>query len=379
MRKYYPHSLLHFEDFGVTNARRLLYKYRNQHAVFNDDIQGTGAVTLACVMAAIGVTARCRNQAQNNDSELKDTLSHQRYVIFGAGSAGMGIAVQLRDAMVVSDNVSKEDANRKFWMVDREGLLYQLDGTPREMGQEDDARAEFIRPAEEAWGDHVDASAEKPHISLLDVVKKVKPTVLIGCSTAAGAFTEDVVKEMLNGLEDGARPIIMPLSNPSRLVEAKPKDLLEWTKGKALVATGSPFDSVSMTVDGKDVEFQIAECNNALIYPGVGFGAILAKSKRLTDTMLMAGAHRLAALSPAIHQAKGDGYDGASLLPDFGDAPRVNFEVGVAVAEQAAKEGNAEADGVDGNEWPSCREQAAEKVWVPLYGEYIYDQDGMKE
>lgn len=207
-------------------------------------------------MAAIGVTARCRNQAQSDDGKLKDTLSQQRFVIFGAGSAGMGIAVQLRDAMVVSDDVSQEDANRKFWMVDREGLLYQWDGTPKETEQKDDMRAEFIRPVEEAWGDHVDASAEKPHVSLLDVVKKVKPTVLIGCSTAAGAFSEDVVKEMVNGLEDGARPIIMPLSNPSRLVEAKPKDLLEWTKGKALVATGSPFDSVSMTVDGKDVEFQ---------------------------------------------------------------------------------------------------------------------------
>ncbi|CAA7263476.1 unnamed protein product [Cyclocybe aegerita] len=362
VRKHYPHSLLHFEDFGVKNAHRLLDKYRETHAVFNDDIQGTGAVTLACIMAAVGVSRRSRaafkassasSSSSTSQSISKDRLSDQRFVILGAGSAGMGIATQIRDAMVAADGVSRAEANSRFWMVDREGLLFEKEDNQAELQAMDVRKREFVRPSEERWDlvglarDAEDETIEwegvDPHVkkdaptsqvqaagkldrdiewegidpnsqttaspsshprspgdpvSLLHVVKEVRPTVLIGCSTASGAFNKDVIQAMLAGTEEGARPIILPLSNPTRLAEAVPEDLMHWTEGRALVATGSPFPPVKMSVEGKDVEFKIAECNNALIYPGLGFGAILAQSKRITDTMLIAGAKRLAALSP---------------------------------------------------------------------------------
>ncbi|KAF9258271.1 hypothetical protein L218DRAFT_877508 [Marasmius fiardii PR-910] len=333
VRKHFPNSLLHFEDFGVNNAHRILERYRDVHSVFNDDIQGTGAVTLACTMAAIGVT--------------KSKLSDQRFVIFGSGSAGLGIAVQIRDAMVSIDNISEEEANSKFYLIDKQGLIKKSLPNVRE-----DLK-QFVRPDEE-WGDSTG------EIGLLDVVKKVKPTVLIGCSTKGGAFTKEVVQSMAEGCE---RPIIFPLSNPSKLVEVDPKDANEWTGGKALLATGSPFPPAKMP-NGKD--YIIAECNNALIYPGLGFGSMLSESRRMTDTMIIAGARRLAALSPALKDPD------AALLPDFGDAPDVNFEVGVAVAEQAIEEG------VAGVKWKKeeVRERAKEKVWKPVYGEYEFDENG---
>ena len=190
-------------------------------------------------MAAINVNFH------QSKSKKENKLSDQRYVIFGAGSAGMGIAVQLRDAMVTADGISREQANSKFWAVDKEGLLYERDASTKNM---DKYRSDFIRSAEEGWGSSGD-------ISLLEVVTKVKPTVLIGCSTAPGTFTEEVVKAMMQGLKEGTSPIILPLSNPSRLVEAKPMDILHWTNGKALVATGSPFGTVKMDVGGVEKEF----------------------------------------------------------------------------------------------------------------------------
>ncbi|KAL0571642.1 NAD-dependent malic enzyme, mitochondrial [Marasmius crinis-equi] len=336
IRKHFPNSLLHFEDFGVTNAHKLLQRYRDEHSVFNDDIQGTGAVTLACTMAAIGVT--------------KTKLCDQRFVIYGAGSAGLGIAEQLRDAMVSTDNVSEEEANSKFWLIDKHGLIRQSLADVRE-----DLK-KFVRSDEE-WKDFAGNGKE---IGLLDVVKHVKPTVLIGCSTHGGAFTKEVVQAMAEGCE---RPIIFPLSNPSKLVEVDPKDANDWTKGKALLATGSPFPPAKMP-NGKD--YVIAECNNALIYPGLGFGSMLSQSRKMTDTMIIAGARRLAALSPALEDPD------ASLLPDFGDAPEVNFEVAVAVAEQAIEEG------VAGVKWKKeeVRERAREKIWKPVYGKYEYDEHG---
>jgi malate dehydrogenase (oxaloacetate-decarboxylating) len=203
--------------------------------------QGTGAVTLACIMAAIGISSRSSKSGQGK------RLSDQRYVILGAGSAGMGIAVQLRDAMVADDGVSRAEANRRFWLVDRQGLLYDSSTALLLLSQTDSAdRREFIRPLSESWEELVEGEET---IGLLEVVRRVKPTVLIGCSTAAGAFTEDVVKAMAAALQEedpGARPIITPLSNPSRLVEATPENIIHWTGGRALVATGSPFDSVHM-------------------------------------------------------------------------------------------------------------------------------------
>ncbi|KAH9486018.1 putative NAD-dependent malic enzyme 2 [Psilocybe cubensis] len=372
VRKYHPHCLLHFEDFGVTNAHRILDRYRDTHAVFNDDIQGTGAVTLACIMSAIRVSSRGRESAS---SPTKKKLSDQRYILFGAGSAGMGIAVQLRDAIVSADGLSRAEANRLFWMIDRVGLLHE---NLRDQSVTEHTR-EFVRPADEGWGE------DEEHVSLLQVVKKVRPTVLIGCSTSAGAFSKEVVEAMMDGLDEGAHPIILPLSNPSRLAEAVPKDLMHWTNGRALIATGSPFESVKMKVDGKDMEFFIAECNNALIYPGLGFGSILSNSRKVTDTMLIAGAKRLAALSPAISSTDDGEYNGASLLPDFGDSPQVNFEVGVTVAEQAVREGTSTADwsGSTDEEREKAvqevRRRAEKMVWVPIYPEYIYDPSGLND
>ncbi|KIJ66543.1 hypothetical protein HYDPIDRAFT_86829 [Hydnomerulius pinastri MD-312] len=339
IRKHHPHSLLHFEDFGVANAGRLLDKYRKDHSVFNDDIQGTGAVTLAALMAAIGVT--------------KTKLSEQRYVVFGAGSAGLGITNQLRDGIVHADGTSREEANKKFFLVDRFGLIKSSLGSDKIRS----AVQEYVRPDEEWGGVPIN---ERGEVELLEVVRKVKPTVLIGCSTKRGAFTEKIIKTMKETCE---RPIIFALSNPSHLVEVDPKDANEWTGGKALLATGSPFPPAKMP-NGKD--YIIAECNNALVYPGLGFGAVLCKSRRMTDGMIIAGAQRLASLSPALKDPDD------ALLPDFEEAPRANFEVAVAVAEKAFDEGIADVNW--GKE--ETRARAEEKQWEPVYGKYEYDPQG---
>ncbi|KAJ3826878.1 hypothetical protein F5880DRAFT_1541401 [Lentinula raphanica] len=343
VRKHFPHSLLHFEDYGVTNAQRLLKRYRDTHAVFNDDIQGTGAVTLSTLMAAVGVT--------------KSKLCDQRIIIYGAGSAGLGITKQLRDAMVSIDNISIAEANSKFWLIDKHGLITESLPDVRE-----DLK-EYTRKDDE-WREFRTSQSgdEMSEIRLLDVVRKIQPTVLIGTSTHAGGFTREVVESMAAGCE---RPIIFPLSNPSKLVEVDPKEANDWTKGKALLATGSPFPPAKMP-NGKD--YIIAECNNALIYPGLGFGAMISNSRQMTDTMIIAGARRLASLSPALQDPDD------ALLPDFGDAPAINFEVAVAVAEQAIEEGSA---GVDWKK-EEVREKAREKLWQPVYGEYVYDEDGEK-
>lgn len=223
VRKYYPHSLLHFEDYGVTNAERILERYRDTHAVFNDDIQGTGAVTLSTLMAAIGVT--------------KSKLSDQRVIIYGAGSAGLGITKQLRDAMVNTDNLSVQEANSKFWLIDKHGLIKESLQDVR-----DDLKEYARKDAD--WEEFQSGS----EVTLLDVVKKIKPTVLIGTSTHAGGFTKEVIQTMAAQCD---RPIIFPLSNPSKLVEVNPKDANDWTNGKALLATGSPFPPAKMP-NGKD-------------------------------------------------------------------------------------------------------------------------------
>ncbi|KAG8717903.1 NAD-dependent malic enzyme, mitochondrial, partial [Ceratobasidium sp. 394] len=289
----------------LTNAQRLLEFYHDKHAVFNDDVQGTGAVTLACLMAAVGVT--------------KSKLSDQRIVVFGAGTAGLGITRQIRDAMVTIDKITREEANKKFYLIDKQGLVKtSVQGGVRQ-GLE-----EFTRNDDEWTG-----IGTLSHVELLDVVKKVQPTVLIGCSTKGGAFTEDIVREMGKYVE---RPIIFPLSNPSRLVEVDPKDANDWTEGRALLATGSPFPPAKMP-NGK--EYIIAECNNALIYPGLGLGAIISQSRTMSNTMLLAGTQALASLAPALKDPD------QALLPDFQDAKRANFEVAVAVAKQAIAEGQS--------------------------------------
>ncbi|PCH34331.1 NAD(P)-binding protein [Wolfiporia cocos MD-104 SS10] len=341
VRKYHPHSLLHFEDFGVNNAKRLLDIYRDQHAVFNDDVQGTGAVTLAALMSAVGVT--------------KSRLTDQRIVVYGSGTAGLGITRQLRDAMVQIDNVQEADASRRFFLLDRYGLVKQSLGPSRI--RED--LQEYVRPDSEWEGVPTNEHGE---IELFDVVRKVKPTVLIGCSTRGGAFTEKIIKEMAHGVD---RPIIFPLSNPSRLAEVDPKNANDWTNGKALMASGSPFPPCKNPAGGKD--YIVAECNNALIYPGLGYGAMITQARALSDSMIIAGARRLASLSPALKDPD------SALLPDFGDARHVNTEIAIAVAEQAMDEGLADVP------WKKdeVREHVKKGMWEPVYADFIYDKDGL--
>lgn len=273
------------------NAQVLLERYKNRQAVFNDDIQGTGAVTLATLTAALHVTG--------------SRLSDQRIVQFGAGSAGLGITRQIRDAMVLVDGTDKMDAAGKFWLVDKYGLVKR--GLGDKIRRE--IEPEFVRQ-EDDWG-----TDDETH--LLDVIKRVKPTVLIGTSTASGAFTESVIREMAKHVE---RPIIFPLSNPTRLAECTPEDAQRWTNGTALISTGSPFPPVE--IGNKGEKYTVAECNNALVYPGIGLGAILARARKVTDKMIIRAAQCLGELAPASRDKPN-----ASLLPDFsGTSHRVSRE-----------------------------------------------------
>ncbi|KAH9854420.1 hypothetical protein C2E23DRAFT_726376 [Lenzites betulinus] len=336
VRKHYPHSLVHFEDFGVGNAQRLLDYYRPKHSVFNDDVQGTGAVTLAAMMSAVGVT--------------KTKLSEQRYVVYGAGTAGLGITKQLRDGIMAIDRISREEANKRFFLLDRHGLVKESLG-PSNIRE---SLREYVRPDSEWEGVPTNAQGE---IGLLDVVKHIKPTALVGCSTHTGAFSEEVVRAMAASTD---RPIIFPLSNPSRLVEVEPRLANDWTDGRALLATGSPFPPCK-NPNGKT--YDVAECNNALIYPGLGYGAMVTQARTLSDTMIIAGARRLASLSPALKDPDN------ALLPDFSEAREVNTEVAIAVAEQAIAEGSA---GVDWDR-EEVRDRIAEKQWIPEYPDFIFD------
>ena len=305
-RKRYPKAYIHFEDFGLPNARRILDKYTPQIACFNDDVQGTGCVTLAAIYAALHVS--------------KQSMGDMRVVMYGAGTAGTGIADQVSDAIAVESGKSKEEGLKQIWCVDKPGVLLQSmkdDLTP--------AQHPYARPDDE-WED-----ADRK--SLLEVVKKVKPHVLIGTSTKPRSFTKEVVQEMAKHVE---RPIIFPLSNPTRLHEADPKDLFEWTDGKVLTATGSPFPPVEMK-NGKKRE--IAECNNSTTFPGIGLGAVLSRAKLMTPPMLVAAVKALAAQAPALKDPD------AGLLPDVTNVREISVQIAAAVIRQAVKDGlNQEKD-----------------------------------
>ncbi len=307
--KLFPPTLLHWEDLGVANARRLLERYRDKRLTFNDDIQGTGAVNLAAVLAATRASGV--------------PLAGHRIVIFGMGTAGAGIADQLTAAMV-ADGVPEAEARRRFWAVDRQGLL------TRDVAALSDMQRRYARdPAEVAGWRRDDGPGVADGIGLAEVVARVHPTVLIGTSTRAGAFTEAVVRDMATHT---GQPVILPMSNPTALSEAAPADLIRWTGGRALVATGSPFAAV----DHGGIRYEIGQANNALIFPGLGLGVIAARAQRVTDGMLLAAAREVADLVDI-------STPGAPLLPQVADLRETSVAVAAAVARAAQAEGVASA------------------------------------
>ncbi len=326
-----PHLLLQWEDFAGSNAGRLLDRYRDRLCTFNDDIQGTAAVAAGALLAAINVTGT--------------PLTEQRIVLFGAGSAGIGIASLLLTAMR-NAGLSEAEAGRHFFAVDKDGLL--VEGMAG------------IRPAQQAFVQHRSSIASwklqnKNQISLLDVVQNAKPTTLIGVSGQAGAFTEDVIRAMAAAVE---RPVIFPLSNPTSRSEATPADLLQWTDGRALIGTGSPFAPVQW--NGHEVP--IDQTNNSYIFPGMGLAILSVGARRVTDTMFMAAAKCLAELSPARSNKSG------RLLPPVSELRSVSFAVAKAVALQAINEGLARPR--DEQELESAIHA---NVWEPVYLPYRFN------
>ncbi len=303
VKKRWPNALLQFEDFAQPNAMPLLKRYREQICCFNDDIQGTASVTLGCLLAACHAS--------------QSRLSDKRVVFVGAGSAGCGIAEQIV-AQMCKEGISEAQARARIFMIDRYGLL--LDNMPNLI----DFQAKLAHSAHEVanWAD------VNQHISLLQVVEHAKPDILIGVSGQPGLFTQEVISTMA---AHQPQPIIFPLSNPTSRVEAKPEDIIRWTQGKALVATGSPFAPV--VFQGK--EYPVAQCNNAYIFPGIGLGVVASGASRVSDEMMMAASKALAENSPLVLQHSG------SLLPDLGDIQQVSKAIAFAVAQTAQSQGYA--------------------------------------
>lgn len=305
IRKEFPNAFLHWEDFGRGNARRILDKFQDELCTFNDDIQGTGAVTLAALLAACDVT----------NSNLQD----QRIVVFGAGSAGTGISDQIIDALIKC-GLSAEEAYDRFWLIDKQGLLLNTDSELTEAQKPYAKNAEVLS----SWTLH-----DKHSASLTDTIRHVKPTILIGCSSQPGAFSQDIIETMSATCP---RPIIFPLSNPDEKCEAQPADILTWSQGNALIATGTAFPPIEYT----NRMVQVAQCNNALIFPGLGLGVLAVGARRLTKSMILASAETLRRFSPS----KKDSF--LPLLPSLDDAQAVAKEIAMAVAQCAIEEGHAQ-------------------------------------
>ncbi|TDR79804.1 malate dehydrogenase (oxaloacetate-decarboxylating) [Paludibacterium purpuratum] len=305
VRERWPHVLLQWEDFAKHNANRLLGTYRDDLCTFNDDIQGTAAVATGTLLAAINVTGVA--------------LTEQRIAVVGAGSAGCGIAALIHRALVEA-GLSPAEADRRFWLVDRQGLL--VEGMPSAVGLES-FQQRFVQPAG-AIADWSPRNSDR--IDLFDVMRHARPTVLIGVSGQRGAFTEEAVREMARHV---AQPVIFPLSNPTANSEARPADLLAWTAGRAIVGTGSPFEPVER--DGRP--YKIDQTNNSYIFPGVGLAAVALKIRTIPDSLFMAAAKALAAISPARANPRGN------LLPPVSDLRRVSYSVALAVGLRAFHEG----------------------------------------
>ena len=321
--RLFPNALLQWEDFAPCNGRRILDKYRDRICIFNDDMQGTGAITLAAAISAVRVCGT--------------PLCNQRIVIFGAGTAGIGCAEQLRDAMV-REGLSKEHAARRIWCVDRQGLL-----TTDMAGQIRDDQAPYARPAAESshW------RREGNGVGLAEVVHRIRPTMLIGASTVGGSFTEAIVREMAAHTE---RPIIFALCHPQARAAANPADLIAWTDGRALIATGSAFAPVTH----RGVTYVIGQLNNAMLYPGLALGTIVSRATRISEGMFAAAASAVSSLVTVRHP-------GASLLPHVDDLRGVSATVAVAVAEAAVAEGLARV------KFDDIVQQVQDAMWQPEY------------
>lgn len=326
--KKFPNVLLQWEDFARHNAGRLLERYRDRICSFNDDIQGTGAVALAGLLAAVKVTG--------------SKISEQQIVMLGAGSAASGVCRQIVAAMK-NEGLTDEEARSNIWLVDRDGLVHS-----EEKGLEG-FKLEFAQPVERISGWKL---ARPDFISLEDTVRNVRPAILIGTAAQPGAFSEDVIREMARHV---ARPIIFPLSNPTSKSEAVPADLISWTEGRAIVATGSPFPAVEY--EGHLIH--TGQCNNVYIFPGVGLGVIAARARRVTDSMFVAAARALAQLSPVHIDPT------TSLFPSLADVRKVSRHVAIAVALEAAREGLGESTGED-----AIRRRVEAKMWIPRYLRY---------
>ena len=324
-----PGTCLQWEDFATPHARPILQRYRDELLTFNDDIQGTAAVALGAVLGAVKVAGK--------------DLKEQQIVIFGAGSAGIGVADGLRAAMK-GEGLYGRDASSRFWLLDKDGLLRsgRKDLTPEQ--------SVYAQPEDRVSGW---PRTSNGRIGLADVIGSIEATILIGLSTVGGAFTEAVVREMARKVE---RPIIFPLSNPTSKSEAKPDDLIRWTDGRALVATGSPFPPVSY--GGRAIP--IAQCNNSFIFPAMGLGVVASGARRVTDAMMLAAARALAANSPALKDHS------ASLLPPLTGIRRVAAQIAIAVGIEAQKEGLAPKLAED-----ELRRRVTAAQWVPAYLELI--------
>ena len=317
--RLFPKLYLHWEDFGRLNAANILEKYRKQIPTFNDDIQGTGIVTLGGIFGSLDISG--------------EKLTDQVYLCYGGGTAGAGIASRVLREMV-SEGLSEEEAYKRFFMVDKQGLLFDdMDDLTPEQKPFAKKRADF-------------SNADKL-TDLLEVVKTVKPTILVGTSTQPNTFTKEIVEAMCENTE---RPMIFPLSNPTKLAEASVKDLIEWSDGKAFVATGIPADTVSY----KGVDYVIGQANNALIYPGLGLGMLASEASLLTDEMIGAAAHSLSGIV-------NPGQPGAPVLPPFKYVADVSIKVAEAVAKKAQEQGLARAKETD------MAKAVRDLKWYPEY------------
>jgi malate dehydrogenase (oxaloacetate-decarboxylating) len=327
LKKRYPKVLLQWEDFGKNNARRVLDRYRSQILSFNDDIQGTAAVTLGGLLAAVRVAGQ--------------KLTDQRIAIVGAGSAGTGIADMLVAAMI-DEGLPKQEACNKIYLIDIQGLIH-FNTQPIFEPQRPYVKA---KEAVQNW------KVRSENISLLEVVANAHPTILIGVSAQGGAFTREAIQEMARHV---ARPIIFPLSNPTSKAECTPEEALLWTEGKAILATGSPFQPVMYQGKARPV----SQCNNVYIFPGIGLGALASQAREITEGMFLAAAKALAATSPALKDPT------APLFPPIDEVRKVSRQIASAVAEEAHKEGSSVLS------LDEIHRGIERHIWTPHYPRYI--------